>query len=104
MNRVDCLKDPHLGVYQEVTQTDLLRKIVIFKDLSQKSLSIIEKRIQTLELKKGEQIISEAEVAKGVYFVRFVHCCTGNINIEKALRYEGLSFTYQICTSRIVRC
>ncbi|MBT2736122.1 hypothetical protein [Bacillus sp. ISL-7] len=45
MNRVDCLKDPHLGVYQEVIQTNLLRKIVIFKDLSQKSLSIIEKRL-----------------------------------------------------------
>jgi CRP/FNR family transcriptional regulator len=54
MKPVDCLKDPQLAVHREVVQTDLLRKIVIFKDLSQKSLSIIEKRIQTLELKKGD--------------------------------------------------
>ncbi|MBV7505125.1 Crp/Fnr family transcriptional regulator [Bacillus sp. sid0103] len=69
MSRIDCVKDPHLAIYQEVAHTALLRKIVIFKELSQKSLSIIEKRIQTLKLKKGEQIISEAEAAKGVYFI-----------------------------------
>ncbi|WP_257148406.1 hypothetical protein [Bacillus sp. AFS073361] len=67
MIQVDCLKEPNLAIYQQVAQMDLLRKIVIFKDLSEKSLAIIEKRIQTLELKKGERIISEAEVAKGVY-------------------------------------
>lgn len=69
LNQVDCLNEPNLVIYQGVVQTDLLRKIVIFKDLSPKSLSIIEKRIQTLDLKKGEQIISETEVAQGVYFV-----------------------------------
>ncbi|MEH7303602.1 Crp/Fnr family transcriptional regulator [Neobacillus drentensis] len=69
MSRIDFVKDPHLAIYQEVAHTALLRKIVVFKELSQKSLSIIEKRIQTLELKKGEQIISEAEAAKGVYFI-----------------------------------
>ncbi|MDN3017739.1 Crp/Fnr family transcriptional regulator [Paenibacillus sp. BSR1-1] len=47
----------------------MLRKIVIFNDLSEKSLSVIEKRIQTLELKKGDQVISEEQIAKGVYFV-----------------------------------
>lgn len=69
MNQVDCLKEPNLAVYHDTIQTDLLRKIVIFKYLSSKSLAIIEKRIQTLDLKKGERIISEAEVAKGVYFI-----------------------------------
>ncbi|MEH7074554.1 Crp/Fnr family transcriptional regulator [Neobacillus drentensis] len=69
MNQVECVKDPNLAIYQGLSQADLLRKIVIFKNLSQKSLAIIEQRIQTLELKKGEQIISETEVAKGVYFV-----------------------------------
>jgi CRP/FNR family transcriptional regulator, cyclic AMP receptor protein len=69
LNRVDYLEDPHLAVYQEGVQAELLRKIVIFKDLSQKSLSIIAKSIQTLVLKKGELIITEADVATGVYFV-----------------------------------
>jgi CRP/FNR family transcriptional regulator len=66
---VDYLEDPHLAVYQEGVQAELLWKIVIFKDLSQKSLSIIAKSIQTLVLKKGELIITEADVATGVYFV-----------------------------------
>ncbi|MEH6956524.1 Crp/Fnr family transcriptional regulator [Neobacillus drentensis] len=71
MNQFDCLKEPNLEVYHgaNAVQTDLLRKIIIFKDLSSKSLSIIEKRIQTLDLKKGERIINEAEAAKGVYFI-----------------------------------
>jgi len=78
MIQIDCLKDPNLAVYHQIVQTDLLRKIVIFKDLSEKSLAIIEKRIHTLELKKGERVISEAEVAKGVYFVH-----TGAVKLTK---------------------
>ena len=69
MQRIDYLEDPHFAVYQEVKSSELLRKIVIFKDLSEKSLRVIEKQIQTLELKKGEQVISEEQVARGVYFV-----------------------------------
>ncbi|WP_084375142.1 Crp/Fnr family transcriptional regulator [Neobacillus soli] len=69
MNRIDCLNDPHIAVYQEAKTADLLRKIVIFKDLSQKSLQVIEKRIQTFVFKKGKQIIAEDEAARGVYFV-----------------------------------
>ncbi|WHY86244.1 Crp/Fnr family transcriptional regulator [Neobacillus novalis] len=69
MNRSDCMENPHLLVYQEVKHENLLRKISIFKHLSHKSLQVIEKRIQTFELKKGDQIISEDEVARGVYFV-----------------------------------
>lgn len=78
MKRVDCLKDPHLVVYQEPKHTDLLRKIVIFKNLSQKALTVIEKRIQTLEFKKGDQVISEHEAARGVYFIH-----TGAVKLTK---------------------
>jgi CRP/FNR family cyclic AMP-dependent transcriptional regulator len=69
MHSVDFLKDPHYLIQREVNHKDLLRKIVIFKDLSQESLSMIEERMETLTLKKGEQVISENAVAKGVYFV-----------------------------------
>ena len=69
MKQFDSLNEPNLAIYHGAVQADVLRKIVIFRDLSPKSLAMIEKRIQTLDLKKGEQIISEAEVAKGVYFV-----------------------------------
>ncbi|MGG3469398.1 cyclic nucleotide-binding domain-containing protein [Neobacillus pocheonensis] len=69
MQRVDYLEDLHFAVYKEVKSSELLRKIVIFKNLSEKSLRVIENQIQTLEFKKGEQVISEEQVAKGVYFV-----------------------------------
>ncbi|WP_249366568.1 hypothetical protein [Neobacillus rhizophilus] len=59
MERVRKLVEPNLAVIQEVKKESLLRKIVIFRDLSPKSLSIIEQRIQTLEVKKGEAIIKE---------------------------------------------
>jgi CRP/FNR family transcriptional regulator, cyclic AMP receptor protein len=69
MGRVNCLKEPNLSVYQELNKEELLRKIVIFKDLSPKSLQLIEKRVVIIELKKGERIISEDEEARGVFFV-----------------------------------
>jgi CRP/FNR family transcriptional regulator len=69
MIRVDCLKDPHLMVLQELKTEDFLRKIVIFKDLSQQSINRIEKRIQSFSFKKGDQVISEDDTARGVYFV-----------------------------------
>jgi CRP/FNR family transcriptional regulator, cyclic AMP receptor protein len=69
MIRVDCLKDPHLMVLQEVKTEDFLRKIAIFKDLSQQSIHVLEKRIQTFFFKKGDQVISEEDVARGVFFV-----------------------------------
>jgi CRP/FNR family transcriptional regulator len=69
MIRVDCLKDPHLMVLQELKTEDFLRKIVIFKDLSQQSIKRIEKRIQSFSFKKGDQVISEDDTARGVYFV-----------------------------------
>jgi CRP/FNR family cyclic AMP-dependent transcriptional regulator len=78
MNSADFLKDPYYLIQQEVNHKDLLRKIVIFKNLSQKSLSIIEERMETLMLKKGEQVISENEVAKGVYFVH-----SGTVKLTK---------------------
>lgn len=69
MNPINFLKEEHLSITQEVKKEELLRKIDIFKDLSQSSLQAIEKRIRTYELKKGVQIISEDEMARGVYFV-----------------------------------
>jgi CRP/FNR family cyclic AMP-dependent transcriptional regulator len=78
MSRVDCLKDPHLMVLKEVKQEEFLRKIVIFKDLSQKSIHVIEKRLHTFMFKKGEQVISEDDVAKGVYFVH-----SGTVKLTK---------------------
>jgi CRP/FNR family transcriptional regulator, cyclic AMP receptor protein len=70
VSQSECIKDLHLSVYQEGKHIDLLRKIVIFKDLSPNSLQVIEKRIQTFTFKKGTRIISEDEIARGVYFVR----------------------------------
>ncbi|WP_260871685.1 hypothetical protein [Bacillus sp. X1(2014)] len=70
MIQVDCLKDPNLAIYQQVVQTDLLRKIVIFKDLSEKSLAIIEKRIHTLELKKGKRSFLKRKWPRG--FISFI--------------------------------
>ncbi|WML41713.1 Crp/Fnr family transcriptional regulator [Neobacillus sp. OS1-2] len=69
MNPADCLNDPHFSVYKGGKHADLLRKIVIFKDLSDKSLRVIEKRIKTFTFKKGKQMIAEDEAANGVYFV-----------------------------------
>ena len=67
--QINYLQDENLAVYRELNKADLLRKIVIFKELSAASLAVIERRIQTFEFKKGTQIIAEDEVAKGVYFI-----------------------------------
>jgi CRP/FNR family transcriptional regulator, cyclic AMP receptor protein len=56
-------------VLHELKTEDFLRKIVIFKDLSQQSINRIEKRIQSFSFKKGDQVISEDDTARGVYFV-----------------------------------
>lgn len=48
---------------------ELLRKIVIFKDLSTESIQRICRRIELFTYQKGEQVILEDEVAKGVYFI-----------------------------------
>lgn len=66
MERIKKLLEPNLSVIQEVNKEGLLRKIEIFKDLSPKSLNIIERRIQTLEVKKGMRIIKEDEKQKGL--------------------------------------
>jgi len=78
MNRVECLKDPHLAVFHEVKTEELLRKIVIFKDLSQKSMQVVEKRIQSFLFKKGVQVISENDVARGVFLVH-----SGTVKLTK---------------------
>ncbi|MEH7113631.1 Crp/Fnr family transcriptional regulator [Neobacillus niacini] len=69
MNPIHFLKDSYVNRIEAVQTADFLRKIVIFKDLSEKSLSLISKRIQSLPFKKGVQVIGEDELAKGVFFV-----------------------------------
>jgi CRP/FNR family transcriptional regulator len=69
MIRVDCLKDPYLTVVHNVKTEELLRKIDIFKDLSAQSLKVVEKRIQSFLYKKGTQIMTENDVARGVFFI-----------------------------------
>lgn len=78
MKPTDFLVDPHLVIISEVKMENLLRKIVLFKDLSTKSLHLIKKRIQSLTLHKGDEVICEDEVARGVYFVH-----TGAVKLKK---------------------
>ncbi|KON86044.1 MULTISPECIES: Crp/Fnr family transcriptional regulator [Bacillales] len=48
---------------------EFLGKIEIFKELPSESIQLIDKRIIKKAYLKGERIMSEYEVAKGVYFV-----------------------------------
>jgi CRP/FNR family transcriptional regulator len=69
MNPIHALQEQPLRRVRELKIEDFLRKIVIFKDLSAKSVHLIANRIQTLTIKKGVQVICEDEVAKGVFFI-----------------------------------
>lgn len=69
MNPIHALVDHPIGRVRELKIEEFLRKIVIFKDLSAKSIQLIANRIQTLPFKKGAQIICEDEVAKGIFFI-----------------------------------
>ncbi|MDR7078681.1 CRP/FNR family transcriptional regulator [Neobacillus niacini] len=69
MNPIHFLDDSYVDKIVDIQTADFLRKIVIFKDLSNASMQLIIKRIQTLTFKKGEKIIYEDEKAKGVFFV-----------------------------------
>ncbi|MFP7298528.1 Crp/Fnr family transcriptional regulator [Neobacillus niacini] len=69
MNPVHALKEQPLARVRELKIEDFLRKIVIFKDLSAKSIHLIANRIQSLTIKKGVQVICEDEVAEGVFFI-----------------------------------
>lgn len=69
MNPVHALEEHPVGRGRELKMEDFLRKMVIFKDLSATSIHLIANRIQTLTVKKGTQVISEDEVAKGVFFI-----------------------------------
>ncbi|MDR6999429.1 Crp/Fnr family transcriptional regulator [Neobacillus niacini] len=69
MIRNESVNDPHLVVLRTEKTEDFLRKIVIFQDLSPSSLKLVEKRVQTFSFKKGERVMSEDDVARGVYFI-----------------------------------
>lgn len=49
---------------------DFLNQIEVFKNMPSQSLQLIDKRIKKMLFKKGDRIMSEFEVAKGVFFVR----------------------------------
>jgi CRP/FNR family transcriptional regulator, cyclic AMP receptor protein len=66
---VNLLEDLQKENLQELSTEEFLRKIAFFKDLSENSINLIKERLDTLDLKKGEKVISEQEVAMGVYFV-----------------------------------
>jgi CRP/FNR family transcriptional regulator, cyclic AMP receptor protein len=66
---VNLLEDLQKENLQELSTEEFLRKIAFFKDLSENSINLIKKRLDTLDLKKGDKVISENEVAMGVYFV-----------------------------------
>jgi CRP/FNR family transcriptional regulator, cyclic AMP receptor protein len=55
MNPVHALEEQPLGRVRELKIEDFLRKIVIFNDLSAKSIHLIANRIQTLPIKKGAE-------------------------------------------------
>jgi CRP/FNR family transcriptional regulator, cyclic AMP receptor protein len=78
MNPVYALEEQPFERVGELKLEDFLRKIIIFKDLSAKSIHLIANRIQTLTVKKGGQVICEDEVAKGVYFIH-----TGAVKLTK---------------------
>jgi CRP/FNR family transcriptional regulator, cyclic AMP receptor protein len=69
MNPIHFLNDSYVDRIVDIQTADFLRKIVIFRNLSTKSLQLIVRRIQTLTFKKGEQVICEDEKARGVFFV-----------------------------------
>jgi CRP/FNR family transcriptional regulator, cyclic AMP receptor protein len=71
------LEEKHITL-KEVKTEDFLRKIDVFKELTTDSMNLVIKRIQTLTYKKGEHIIFEDEVAKGVYFVH-----SGTVKLTK---------------------
>ncbi|RTR33068.1 Crp/Fnr family transcriptional regulator [Robertmurraya yapensis] len=48
---------------------EFLSKIEVFKDLPVQSLQLIDKRIRKIPFNKGEKIMSEFEIARGVFFV-----------------------------------
>ncbi|MBU8880982.1 Crp/Fnr family transcriptional regulator [Bacillus sp. FJAT-29790] len=48
---------------------EFLGKIEVFKNLPKSSIQLLDKRIVKKDYKKGDQVISEYEEAKGVYFV-----------------------------------
>jgi CRP/FNR family cyclic AMP-dependent transcriptional regulator len=58
-----------VSVHEKVLVEDFLRKIDVFKNLPKKSVQLLDKRVVKKDYKKGEQIISEYEEAKGVFFV-----------------------------------
>lgn len=48
---------------------EFLSKVEVFKDLPPQSLQLLNSRIKKMPFKKGATIMSEFEVAKGVFFV-----------------------------------
>lgn len=58
---------------------ELLKKIAIFKDLSDETLSFIEKNLEIQPYHKNDIIFSETDQAEGVFFVK-----TGTVRLTKS--------------------
>lgn len=63
------MRDNMGAPYKQPLIDEFLSKIEIFKDLPSESIQLIDKRIIKKAYNKGDRIMSEYEVAKGVYFV-----------------------------------
>ncbi|MGJ7920668.1 Crp/Fnr family transcriptional regulator [Neobacillus sp. LXY-4] len=61
--------DSHLAIEKGFLVEEFLGKIDVFKNLPKKTVHLLDKRIMRKGYKKGEQIISEFEEARGVFFV-----------------------------------
>lgn len=48
---------------------EFLSKVEVFKDLPHQSIQVLDNRIRKMPFKKGQVIMSEFEIAKGVFFV-----------------------------------
>lgn len=55
--------------HNAITQ-QFLRKVALFNDLPEESISLFDKRVSKKTFKKGEQIISEFEEAESIFFVK----------------------------------
>jgi CRP/FNR family transcriptional regulator, cyclic AMP receptor protein len=70
VSKIDNPINSHIEVYQPGKARDILREMAIFKDLPLKYIKVLERQIQTLMFKKGQQVISELEEAKGIFLVQ----------------------------------
>lgn len=65
----NSVMEPNKEVSTNLQMNEFLSKVEVFKDLPSQSLQLLNRRIKKMAYKKSDIIMSEFEVAKGVYFV-----------------------------------